>query len=66
MTEQQESVGERGVRMAPRSGPRDGRPFSRTIECDESAPEAKRAAVAARARGARRGPDETDGGSPRE
>ena len=66
MTEQQQSVGERGVIAAPRSAPPDGRPFSRTIECDETAPEAKRSTMVARARGARRGRDETAGASPRE
>jgi hypothetical protein len=66
VTEQQKAVGERGVRTTPRSVPRNGRPFSRTIECDESAPEAKRSAAVTRARGARRGPDETEGASRRE
>ena len=58
MTEQQQAAGERGVRTAPRPAPLDGRSFSRTIECDESAPETKRTAVAGRGR-ARRDPEET-------
>ena len=61
MTEQQRENGERGVVRTPRSAALDGRPYTRTIECEESAASrAKRAAVVARGRGARRGSDETE------
>lgn len=66
MNEQRQALGERGAGTVPRPAPLDGRPFARTIECDESAPEAKRTTAVTRARGARRGPDEMEGESRRE